>query len=93
MSDLLHGLRPTLERTYKGHRDIVTALSFNPNSKTLVSSSLDGCLMLWNFKPQLRAFRFMGHKGPVFDVKFSPSGNLIASAAKDQTVRLWRPNV
>ncbi len=33
--------------------------------KQLVSGSLDGCVMVWNFKPQLRAFRFAGHKvGP-----------------------------
>lgn len=30
--------------------------------KQLVSGSLDNCVMVWNFKPQLRAFRFAGHK-------------------------------
>ena len=28
----------------------------------LASSSLDHSVMIWNFKPQLRAFRFVGHK-------------------------------
>jgi hypothetical protein len=27
-----------------------------------VSGSLDSCLMVWNFKPQMRAYRFVGHK-------------------------------
>ena len=30
--------------------------------KQLVSGSLDNCVMVWNFKPQLRAYRFAGHK-------------------------------
>ena len=41
--------------------------------------AVDGCLMLWNFKPQLRAFHFLGHRGPVFHTEFAPSGQLIAS--------------
>jgi len=23
---------------------------------------MDSCLMVWNFKPQMRAYRFVGHK-------------------------------
>ena len=53
---------PTLERSFRGHKDAVTAVAFNANMKQLVSGSLDGCVMVWNFKPQLRAFRFVGHK-------------------------------
>ena len=26
------------------------------------SGSMDSCLMVWNFKPQMRAYRFVGHK-------------------------------
>eukprot|EP00775_Hariotina_reticulata_P009180 gene9180-9346_t len=49
--------------------------------------------MVWNFKPQLRAFRFAGHKGAVNSVAFSQAHNLIASGSKDKTVRLWQPTV
>lgn len=35
---------------------------FNTNMKQLISGSLDSCVMVWNFKPQLRAYRFAGHK-------------------------------
>lgn len=37
-------------------------MAFNTNLKQLISGSLDNCVMVWNFKPQLRAFRFAGHK-------------------------------
>lgn len=52
---------PTLERSFRGHKDAVTSVAFNSNLKQLVSGSLDGAVMVWNFKPQLRAFRFAGH--------------------------------
>jgi hypothetical protein len=52
---------PTLERSFRGHKDAVTAVAFNSNLKQLISGSLDGTVMVWNFKPQLRAFRFAGH--------------------------------
>lgn len=28
----------------------------------LASGSMDSCLMVWNFKPNMRAYRFVGHK-------------------------------
>jgi WD40 repeat protein len=53
---------PTLERSFRGHKDGVTSVAFNSNLKQLISGSLDSCVMVWNFKPQLRAYRFAGHK-------------------------------
>eukprot|EP01038_Epipyxis_sp_PR26KG_P008808 gene8808-11891_t len=85
-------LDPSLERTFRGHRNYITSLSFSPKLKQLASGSGDNTIMLWNFKPQLRAFRFIGHKGVVTAVQFSPEGDVLASASKDKTVRLWIPS-
>ena len=84
---------PSLERTFRGHKGPFTAVSFQPNIKQVVSASEDSCLMVWNFRPQLRAYRFVGHKAAVTDCAFSKSGSLIGSASKDGTVRLWNPTV
>lgn len=59
--------------------------------KQLVSGSADNTVMIWNFKPQLRAYRFAGHKDTVYSVAFSPTHSLIASGSKDTTVRIWQP--
>merc|ERR1719262_1677563 len=61
--------------------------------KQLVSGGADATVMVWNFKLQLRAFRFVGHKDAVLSVAASPTGNLVASASKDRSLRLWIPNV
>jgi centriolar protein POC1 len=73
----LSELDPTLERSFKGHKAAATCVSFNPTAKQLVSGGagqafhsninyiprfLDNAVMVWNFKPQLRAFCFLGHK-------------------------------
>ncbi|KAJ3239079.1 POC1 centriolar protein A [Chytriomyces hyalinus] len=84
---------PSLDRTFRGHRDVVTDIAFKPSMTQMASGSMDCSVMVWNFKPQMRALRFVGHKGPVTSVDFSPSGNLLASASRDKTVRLWTPNV
>ena len=79
---------PSLERSFRGHKDAITSVAFNPNMRQLVSGGDDACVMVWNFKLQLRAFRFVGHKAAVHSVAAAPSGNLVASGSKDRTIRL-----
>ncbi|XP_077932526.1 POC1 centriolar protein homolog B isoform X3 [Halichoerus grypus] len=83
---------PALERYFKGHKAAITSVDFSPNGKQLATASWDTFLMLWNCKPQARAFRYVGHKDVVTSVQFSPLGNLLASASRDRTVRLWIPD-
>ena len=84
---------PSIERTFRGHRGAIRSISFNPNLKQMASSGDDSLIIVWNFNPRMRAFKFSGHTGPVHDVVYAPSGRLLASASKDRTVRLWQPNV
>ena len=85
---------PSVAQQYKGHKETVTSVDFNPNGKQLASGSMDATIMVWNFKgPQARVFRFSGHTDGVTSVKFSPSGHLVASASRDKTVRLWVPSI
>jgi WD40 repeat protein len=49
----------------------VASLAFNPNMRQLVSGGLDGDVLVWNFKPSLRAYRFAGHtaRGVMFTAR------------------------
>ena len=84
---------PALKRSFKGHKDSVNCVAFNPNLKQVVSGSADGSVMVWNFKASMRPYRFVGHTGAVNDVKVAAPGNIIASAGMDGTVRLWNNTV
>ena len=85
-------MNPCLERTFRGHKGYVTSVSFSPSLTKLASGSADNTVMMWNFKPQLRAFRYIGHTDKINDVQFSPTGDVLATASKDRTVRLWIPS-
>jgi WD40 repeat protein len=52
---------PSLEQTLSGHRGAVCSLSFSPSMRQLASGGTDNTVMVWNFKPQMRAFRYVGH--------------------------------
>jgi centriolar protein POC1 len=80
---------PTLLRSFRGHKDKINSVLFSPNMKQVISGSDDGDVILWNFKPQMRPYKFIGHKGAINEVAINPSGSLLASASSDQTVRLW----
>lgn len=69
------GEDPTLERSFRGHKDAVSSVAWNPNLKQLITGSLDCSVMVWNFKPALRAFRFSGHKVQLSDT--SRAGKLV----------------
>ena len=75
--------QPALKRSFKGHKDGVTSSCFNPNLRQVISGSIDGTVMVWNFKPMMRPFRFVGHKGAVNSVCVTPNGNTIVSGASD----------
>jgi centriolar protein POC1 len=49
--------------------------------------------MVWNFKKNLRPFKFASHTGPVYGIDINPTGNIIASASSDRTIRLWTNSI
>ncbi len=52
---------PNLERSFRGHKDEISGIAWNPNMKQAISSSFDKSLMVWNLKQSLRAYRYEGH--------------------------------
>lgn len=45
---------PCLLRSFRGHKDKITQVIFNPNLRQIVSSSTDGMIMTWGLRPNSR---------------------------------------
>jgi serine/threonine protein kinase len=76
-------------RTYRGHKDFVSALTFSPDGKTLASASLDGNIRIWSTRTSRLQRRLYGHRGRVGSLSFSPDGKTLLSSGADGQLRIW----
>ena len=76
-------------RTYRGHKDYITALAFSPDGKLLASASLDGNIRLWSTGSGRALRRLYGHRGRVGSLSFAPDGKTLASGGADGQLRVW----
>ena len=77
-------------RTYRGHRDFVSAVAFAPDAKKrFASASLDGNIRIWSTRSNRLMQRLYGHRARVTALAFSPDGELLASSAADGQLRVW----
>jgi WD40 repeat protein len=52
---------PELAQTLRAHKGAICGLAFNANGKQLASGGADNAVMVWNFMPQMRAYKYLGH--------------------------------
>lgn len=65
-------------------------LGFSPDGSTLIGTSWDNTLRLWQVSDGSLLHTLEGHTDIVNNAVASPEGALLASVADDKTVRLWR---
>lgn len=75
-------------QTISGHRNSVTAAVYTPSGESIVTSSVDQTVRLWDVQTGEELYRFEGHLGPVMSVAVSSDGRLAASGSLDGTARL-----
>ncbi|KAL6831366.1 WD40-repeat-containing domain protein [Trichoderma sp. SZMC 28015] len=63
--------------------------SISPDDQSLVTSSADGVMAIWNTRNWLLRRKLIGHRDKVLCVEFSPDGRHMASASQDGTIGIW----
>lgn len=71
------------------HTDVITDVKFSPDSKLIVTASLDKTIKLWQIDGNL-INSWNAHNGWINSIAFSPDGKIIASGGEDNLVKLWR---
>src|SRR5262249_28631367 len=78
----------TLRHAWRAHTDMVWALTFSPDGRTLASGSWDGTVKLWDVASG--ALVWSGrHASHMHILAFAPDGRTLASSGPDASVRLW----
>jgi WD40 repeat protein len=67
----------------------VTALTFNPNGKALVTGDMDGQICVWDVADIKPLLFLQGHALMIWALCYTPDGQMLASGSGDKTVRLW----
>ncbi|MHA1989340.1 MAG: serine hydrolase [Candidatus Hodarchaeales archaeon] len=75
-------------KSFIGHKDTITSLSFSKNGSFLISGSWDNTVKLWNVETgeEIKSFN---HTKYVMDVEFSIDEKSIISGSMDKTINIW----
>ncbi len=77
-------------RFFRGHQEPVLSVTFSPDGKTLLSTSLDNTARLWDVQTgRERRPPLIGHHWWVWDAAFSPDGQHVVTASHDGTALVW----
>jgi serine/threonine protein kinase len=82
--------RAVERNTLTGHGDVVLAVAFSPDGRTLASGASDRTVRIWDTATGRSISTSKEHRGVVLDLAFSPDGSRLASAGDDASVRLWQ---
>ncbi len=79
----------TLAKTLGGHLWGVNSIALSPDSRLLVSGSVDKTVKLWDLESGQVRQSLSGHSQEIWSVAFSPEGSKIASSSGDGTIKVW----
>lgn len=78
-----------LQWTNEKNSKKIISLSFSPDSKWLVSGSVDTTVKVWDAGSGALHHILQSHSDIVTSVVFSPEGHLLASTSIDKTIKFW----
>lgn len=87
--DLLDGGSGASLRQMAGHRGAISSVSFDGDSRQVLSASYDATLRLWDAESGEFIREFAGHQGLISSAVLSPDQPRAISGGEDATVRVW----
>jgi len=77
------------EYTLTNHLDTVNCVAISPDGQTLVSSSGDRTIKIWNLNTGKQLRTLEGHENSVNCLAISPDGQTLATGSSDKTIIIW----
>ena len=74
---------------YTGHSIVITSLALSPDGQSIVSTSWDKTIRIWDAHSYKLLSVLKGHDDWVNSAEYSPNGQNIVSASSDKTLRIW----
>jgi len=79
-----------IETDLQGHGGRVYSIAFSPDSRQVLTASLDKTARLWDRDGTPRAV-LVGHEDRIYKASFSPGdGRWMQTASRDGSIRLWK---
>jgi WD40 repeat protein len=75
--------------TFKGHTDIATSVIHIPDTKYIISGSIDKTLIIWNYKTYEHINTLYGYDGSVNSLTHIKDTKYIVSGSDDKSVKIW----
>ena len=74
----------------KGHKYLVDNVVFSPNGRSLVFTSSDGSIRIWNIRhASSKVLPVTPPVGYFYSVAFSPDGRYVAAGKSDTSLWIW----
>ncbi len=72
-----------------GHRFNITALTFSPDNRLLVTGSVNSTVRLWSVSSGQIDVELAAHQSDISRVQYNADGTILVTASRDGTIRLW----
>jgi WD40 repeat protein len=82
-------LRRIDTRQSGGHISRISGIDISPDGKHIISASIGGAIVIWDYETGEDLARLTGHRDQVTDIHYLPFGNGAVSGSQDTVLRVW----